>query len=347
MKSLSGNPILPLRATFLRRIHAVIQMVQHKWSHLVGLLPAQWVKAWLWSPRRWELGQFSQQPPHLHVTDVTSCPHRSYLSWHLQCYSCVIPVLLQGFHCSCVYICHKSAYLFPLELLAEERRQAGKGKCICHEPLYLYVHWLVKDRDHPGVTRRSPVVVPCQALGNGPLPSCWVAAPQGQHTMTTLPRSVFMSAHRWMSVSRHSYSPRTQKGFFPPSLATGPLLSLGNLPNVTCAVSSSPVSPQRALCRHTMGHEKQNPEENEADPLLSTIFLRSAFRTHIMQFFSPAILCHQTHEGKAATRTYTIQWFNPIGYSSVSSDCIKGRHWETLTNIIKMLIRISAMWALR
>lgn len=131
-------------------------------------MPVQWVKAELWLLHRRGLGKFSQQQPRLHVADVTSCPHSSYLSWHFQRCGCVIPVLLQGFHCSCVYICHKSAYLFPLELLAEEKRQGGKGKCIFHKPLYFYVHWLLKDQDHPGVTQKNTVVVPPWALRKQP-----------------------------------------------------------------------------------------------------------------------------------------------------------------------------------
>lgn len=118
----------------------------------------------MWLQHHWGLSQFSQWQPHLHVTDVNSCPHSSYLSWHFQRCSCVIPVLLQGFHCSCVYTCHKSAYLFPLELLAEEKRQEGKGKCVFHKPLCFYVHWLVKDQDHPGISQRNPLVVPPRPL---------------------------------------------------------------------------------------------------------------------------------------------------------------------------------------
>lgn len=90
------------------------------------------------------------------------------------------------------------------------------------------------------------------------------------------------------------------------------------------------VSTACSVHRNIMGHEKQNKKENKAAPLLSTIFSRSMFRTHIMRFLSPDFLCHQTPEGRTAVRTYAKQWFSPIGYgSSVSTDCIKGRHWET------------------
>lgn len=191
---------IPTPSSLLKRTYTVINIAHHKCESSAsamgeGLAPLLRIKL------------IFTVAATLHITNVTSCPCLSYLPWHFHPCSCVIPILLQGFHCSCVYISHKSAYLFLLDLLAEEMRQGGRGKCIFHKSLFLYVHCLAKGRDHAGITQRNPVVVPPWALRNRPLHSWWAECPPR-------PCLGFLRAHRWMSALRFLRSQGLKKALF-------------------------------------------------------------------------------------------------------------------------------------
>lgn len=134
----------------------------------------------------------------------------------------------------------------------------------------------------------------------------------------------------------------TQEGFFPPCLAIRLLLSLGVLPNITCAFTGFLVCCHSLLHAQThhgllkaksesLNHNKlscKGPKQKCSSPSFLHQFSRSVFV--LTQLLSSGLPCHETQVTtwrQNCMKTHTNSLFVPVGEdSSVCSDGIKWRH---------------------